>query len=41
VNFKPSRSELGYDFDVDLAARRVDPTPDTAELISPRLASRR
>jgi hypothetical protein len=41
VNFKPSRSEVGYDFDVDLTARRVDPTPETAELISPRLASRR
>ena len=41
VSFRPSRSEAGYDFDVDLAARRVDPTPETAELISPRLASRR
>ena len=41
VNFKPSRSEVGYDFDVDLTARRVDPTAETAELISPRLASRR
>jgi hypothetical protein len=41
VTFKPSGSEAGYDFDVDLTARRVDPTPETAELISPRLASRR
>lgn len=41
VSFKPSGAETGYDFDVDLAARRVDPTPETAELISPRLASRR
>jgi hypothetical protein len=41
VSFRPSGAEMGYDFDVDLAARRVDPTPETAELISPRLASRR
>jgi hypothetical protein len=41
VTYKPSGSEAGYDFDVDLTARRVDPTPETAELISPRLASRR
>ena len=41
VSFRPSGSDTGYDFDVDLAARRVDPTPETAELISPRLASRR
>ena len=41
VTFKPSGSEAAYDFDVDLASRRVDPTPETAELISPRLVSRR
>lgn len=41
VTFRASGSDLGYDFDVDLAARRVDPTPATAELISPRLVSRR
>lgn len=40
VTFKPRGSEEGYDFDVDLAARRVDPTAETAELISPRLVSR-
>jgi hypothetical protein len=40
VTFQPSGADAGYDFDVDLAARRVDPTPETAELISPRLASR-
>ena len=41
VSFKQSGAEAGYDFDVDLTARRVDPTAETAELISPRLASRR
>jgi hypothetical protein len=41
VSFRPSPSDAGYDFDVDLTDRRVDPTPETAELISPRLASRR
>jgi hypothetical protein len=41
VSFKPSRADPGYDFDVDLTARSVDPTPETAALISPRLASRR
>jgi hypothetical protein len=41
VSFRPSASETGYDFDVDLAARRVDPTAETADLISPRLVSRR
>ena len=41
VSFRPSLSEPSYDFDVDLAARRVDPTAETGELISPRLASRR
>lgn len=41
VTFTPSGAELGYDFDVDLASRRVDPTPETAELISPRLTAQR
>ncbi len=41
VSFRPGRADVGYDFDVDLAAHRVDPTPETAELIAPRLASRR
>jgi hypothetical protein len=41
VSFRPNGADSGYDFDVDLTARRVDPTPETAELISPRLVSRR
>ncbi len=41
VSFRPSGADAGYDFDVDLTARSVDPTPETAALISPRLASRR
>ncbi|MFI5361679.1 MAG: hypothetical protein ACHQ49_06895 [Elusimicrobiota bacterium] len=41
VSFRPSGSDASYDFDVDLTARRVDPTAETAELISPHLASRR
>jgi hypothetical protein len=41
VSFRQSGSDTGYDFDVDLAARRVDPTSETADLISPRLVSRR
>lgn len=40
VTFKASDADDAYDFDVDLAGRRVDPTPETAELISPRLVSR-
>jgi hypothetical protein len=41
VSFKPNGSDANYDFDVDLAAHRVDPTPETAELISPRLTAGR
>jgi hypothetical protein len=41
VRYQPSDAALGYDFDVDLDARRVEPTPETTELIAPRLASRR
>ena len=41
VTYRANRSEASYDFNVDLTARRVDPTPETAELISPRLVSRR
>jgi len=41
VTFTPSGTETGYDFDVDLSSRRVDPTPETAELISPRLTAQR
>ena len=41
VSYQPSDADVSYDFDVDLDARRVDPTPETAELIAPRLASRR
>ena len=40
VTFRANRADVGYDFDVDLTARRVDPTPETAELISPALVSR-
>ena len=41
VTFAASGNETAYDFDVDLATRRVDPTPETAELISPRLTAQR
>src|SRR6185312_11921240 len=41
VTFTPNGSEFGYDFDVDLSSRRVDPTPETADLISPRLTAQR
>ncbi|MBI3566104.1 MAG: hypothetical protein HY079_12975 [Elusimicrobia bacterium] len=41
VSYRPPAGEPVYDFDVDLDARRVDPTPDTAELIAPRLTARR
>jgi hypothetical protein len=41
VSYRPADGAQGYDFDVDLDLRRVDPTPETAELISPQLASRR
>jgi hypothetical protein len=41
VTFTASGTELGYDFDVDLATRRIDPTPETADLISPRLTAQR
>ena len=34
VSFRPRRSEAGYDFDVDLGDRRVEPTPETAKLIT-------
>lgn len=41
VSFRASDAEPSYEFDVDLDARRVDPTPETAELITPRLAASR
>lgn len=41
VSYRPPAGAPAYDFDVDLDARRVDPTPDTAELIAPRLTARR
>lgn len=41
VSYRPSDADVSYDFDVDLDSRRVDPAPETAELIAPRLASRR
>ena len=40
VSFHAGEDAPSYDFDVDLDAHRVDPTPDTAELIAPRLVSR-
>jgi hypothetical protein len=41
VRYQTADDAVVYEFDVDLDARRVEPTPDTAELIAPRLASRR
>jgi hypothetical protein len=41
VSFRPHPDELGYQFDVDLDARRVEPTPETSALIAPRLVTRR
>ena len=41
VSFRPARADVSYDFDVDLTAHSVDPTPETAELIAPRLAASR
>jgi hypothetical protein len=41
VRYQASDAAPGYEFEVDLGARRVDPTPATAELIAPRLASNR
>jgi hypothetical protein len=41
VSYRPSPDASGYDFDVDLDARSVEPAPGTAEMIAPRLASRR
>ena len=41
VSFRSDADAPSYDFDVELNSKRVDPTPDTAELIAPQLASRR
>lgn len=41
VSYRSPEGTPSYDFDVDLDARRVDPTPDTAELLAPRLTARR
>lgn len=41
VSFRAPNDGAGYDFDVDLDSGRVDPTPETAELIAPRLTARR
>lgn len=41
VSYRPPAGEPTYDFDVDLDSRRVDPTPETADLIAPRLTARR
>ncbi len=41
VSYRAPDGAPAYDFDVDLDARRVDPTPGTAELLAPRLTARR
>ena len=41
VSYRASDDAPRYDFDVDLNARRVDPTPETADLLAPRLTARR
>lgn len=41
VSFRPARAESALEFDVDLDARRVEPSPGTAELLAPRLTARR
>lgn len=41
VSFQPAQAESALEFDVDLDARRVDPSPDTAEMLAPRLTARR
>lgn len=41
VTFRADDASPAYDFDVDLAARRVDPTPDTAALMAPTLSAQR
>ena len=41
VSFRASADAPVYDFDVNLDARQVSPTPDTAALLAPRLVSRR
>ncbi|MDE2491728.1 MAG: hypothetical protein KGM24_12850, partial [Elusimicrobia bacterium] len=37
VAFRPGAGRPDYEFDVDLDARLVEPTPDTARLLAPRL----
>jgi len=41
VSYRAPDGSAAYDFDVDLDARRVDPTPETAELLAPRLTAQR
>lgn len=41
VSFRPAQAETALEFDVDLDARRVDPSSGTAELLAPRLTARR
>lgn len=41
VSFRPAQAETAMEFDVDLDARRVDPSTSTAELLAPRLTARR
>ncbi|HAZ07787.1 MAG TPA: hypothetical protein DCZ01_04510 [Elusimicrobia bacterium] len=41
VSFRPTQADPSLEFEVDLDARRVDPSPDTAERLAPRLTARR
>lgn len=41
VTFHPADADSSLDFEVDLDARRVDPLPETAGLLAPRLTARR
>ena len=41
VTFRRSEETPSYEFDVDLESNRVDPTPQTSELIAPHLTASR
>ena len=41
VSFRPTQEESSLEFDVDLDALRVEPSPDTAQLLAPRLTALR
>ena len=40
VSFRPMDTEPALEFEADLDARSVEPSPDTAELLAPRLSAR-